>query len=85
MNKKVLTLCAGFLLAGGLTVPAFAETFEGVAKDAANLENQYYRVRVQEVSQQSRMQAQAFIVHYPVKLKNFPDFQLGIIFVKCLQ
>ena len=48
MNKKVLTLCAGFLLAGGLTVPAFAETFEEVAKDAANLENQYYRVRVQE-------------------------------------
>ena len=42
MNKKVLTLCAGFLLAG------FAETFEEVAKDAANLENQYYRVRVQE-------------------------------------
>ena len=29
-------------------MPAFAETFEGVAKDAANLENQYYRVRVQE-------------------------------------
>ena len=47
MNKKVLTLCAGFLLAGGLTVPAFAESFSDVAKDAANLENQYYRVRVQ--------------------------------------
>ena len=31
-----------------MTVPAFAETFEEVAKDAANLENQYYRVRVQE-------------------------------------
>ena len=46
MNKKVLTLCAGFLLAGGLTVPAFAESFADVAKDAANLENQYYYVYV---------------------------------------
>ena len=50
MNKKVLTLCAGFLLAGGLTVPAFAESFADVAKDAANLENQYYKVRVNTTS-----------------------------------
>ena len=46
MNKKVLTLCAGFLLAGGLTVPAFAESFAEVATNAVNLENQYYKVRV---------------------------------------
>ena len=50
MNKKVLTLCAGFLLAGGLTVPTFAESFAEVAKDAANLENQYYKVRVNTTS-----------------------------------
>ena len=46
MNKKVLTLCAGFLLAGGLTVPAFAESFAEVATNAVNLENQYYYVYV---------------------------------------
>ena len=30
-------------------------------------------------------QAQAFTVHYSVVFKNFADFQLGIISVKCLQ
>ena len=45
MNKKVLTLCAGFMLAGG--VSAFAETFEQVASVPGNLENQYYVVKVQ--------------------------------------
>ena len=38
MNKKVLTLCAGFLLAGGLATSAFAtdvtaETFKGAIKN----------------------------------------------------
>ena len=42
MNKKVLTLCAGFLLAGGLTSSVLAETM----KQAATNETQYYYVRV---------------------------------------
>ena len=40
MNKKVLTLCASFLLAGGLTSQAFAEKFSGA------VDGQYYFVYV---------------------------------------
>ena len=40
MNKKVLTLCASFLLAGGLTSSVFAENI----KDAAKNPDQYYYV-----------------------------------------
>ena len=42
MNKKVLTLCASFLLAGGLTSQAFAVDF----KTAAANPDQYYYVHV---------------------------------------
>ena len=46
MNKKVLTLCASFLLAGGLTSQAFAANIETAAKDAG----QYYYVFVNNSS-----------------------------------
>ena len=42
MNKKVLTLCASFLLAGGLTSSVLAENIVNAAKDAG----QYYYVFV---------------------------------------
>ena len=42
MNKKVLTLCASFLLAGGLTSSVLAEDIATAAKDAG----QYYYVFV---------------------------------------
>ena len=48
MNKKVLTLCASFLLAGGLTSSALAETFGDVAqkfKDGDYVEGQYFYVK----------------------------------------
>ena len=41
MNKKVLTLCASFLLAGGLTSQAFAERFSEA------VDGQYYYVYVE--------------------------------------
>ena len=44
MNKKVLTLCAGFLLAGSMS--AFAQTFADVTKDDAH-KDKYYNVYVQ--------------------------------------
>ncbi len=44
MNKKVLTLCASFLLAGGLTSQAFAQGLTNGLKDAEK--NQYYYVFV---------------------------------------
>ena len=43
MNKKVLTLCASFLLAGGLTSQAFASVFHEVT-DAQIEEGQYFYV-----------------------------------------
>ena len=46
MNKKVLTLCAGFLLAGGLTSSVLAADIETAAIDA----NQYYYVFVNNSS-----------------------------------
>ena len=46
MNKKVLTLCASFLLAGGLTSQAFAERFSQA------VEGQYYYVYVEGGSTQ---------------------------------
>ena len=45
MNKKVLTLCAGFLLVGGLFSTASAEFFSDLVK--TDLENQFYYVKVQ--------------------------------------
>ena len=45
MNKKVLTLCAGFLLAGSMS--AYAQTFADVTKDDAH-KNKYYHVFVQQ-------------------------------------
>ena len=42
MNKKVLTLCASFLLAGGLTSTVLAESLSNAAQNA----NQYYYVFV---------------------------------------
>ena len=44
MNKKVLTLCAGFLLAGGLTSQAWADTFKSAAANYS--EGQYFYVNV---------------------------------------
>ena len=44
MNKKVLTLCASFLLAGGLTSSVFAETFQQAV--ANHEEGQYFYVNV---------------------------------------
>ena len=43
MNKKVLTLCASFLLAGGLTSQAFATVFTDVT-DSQIKEGQYFYV-----------------------------------------
>ena len=44
MNKKVLTLCASFLLAGGLTSQAFADSFKNAAANYG--EGQYFYVNV---------------------------------------
>ena len=44
MNKKVLTLCASFLLAGGLTSQAWADTFKRAA--ATYSDGQYFYVNV---------------------------------------
>ena len=43
MNKKVLTLCASFLLAGGLTSSALASVFKEVT-DTQIKEGQYFYV-----------------------------------------
>ena len=49
MNKKVLTLCAGFLLAGGMLSTLSAEKLSAVANDG-----KYYKIsRVAEVQDQS--------------------------------
>ena len=43
MNKKVLTLCAGFLLAGSAFSPIYAHIGEG---DDGMKEGQYYRINL---------------------------------------
>lgn len=48
MNKKLLTLCAGFLLGGGLTSSVFAESFKQAA--ATYAEGQYFYVNVNSSS-----------------------------------
>ena len=56
MNKKVLTLCAGFLLAGGLTSQAFAESFQGITSQIAAgtfNEDQYYYVNLDNRANQT--------------------------------
>ena len=53
MNKKVLTLCASFLLAGGLTSQAFAETFAQVQQKFDSkeyVEGQYFYINTNEGS-----------------------------------
>ena len=56
MNKKVLTLCAGFLLGGGLTSSVFAESFKNAGDKIASgdyVEGQYFYVKVNEDSKVS--------------------------------
>ena len=51
MNKKVLTLCASFLLAGGLTSQAFAESFaivQGKFDSKEYVEGQYFYINTNE-------------------------------------
>ena len=53
MNKKVLTLCASLLLAGGLTSQAFAEGFADITTAIQNKTfdaNQYYYVNVTTIT-----------------------------------
>ena len=56
MNKKVLTLCASFLLAGGLTSSVLAESFQGITSqiNAGTFnEDQYYYVNLDNRANQT--------------------------------
>ena len=56
MNKKVLTLCASFLLAGGLTSSVLAESFQGITSQITAgtfNESQYYYVNLDNRANQT--------------------------------